>query len=272
MDEKYMQTNMLRWNELVAIHAAASSDYNLENFKKGDIRIRALEREEVGDVAGMSLLHLQCHFGLDTLSWARLGARVTGVDYSDRGIALARALSQELAIPADFVLSNVYDLPKIFDAAGQFDIVYTSHGVLNWLPDLRPWAQVIAHYLKPGGFFYIAEGHPFLWTFDENSANFQITYPYFTREALLFTTENTYADKNAKVQNTTEYNWNHTFSEIICSLIEAGLRIDFLHEYPFCAWDCLPAMQPDTDRWYRITDPAKATMIPLTFTLKATKV
>ncbi len=269
---EYMEINRERWNELVAIHAASTSDYDLEGFKNGSIRIRTLEREEIGEVSGKSLLHLQCHFGVDTLSWARLGAKVTGVDYSDQAITLARSLSQELHMPATFVLSNVYDVPQTLDAAGQFDIVYTSHGVLGWLPDLKPWAQVIAHYLKPGGFFYIAEAHPFMWTFDESSPDFKLKYPYFMREPILSIAENSYADKNAKVQHSTEYGWNHTLSEILSSLLDVGLRIDFLHEYPFCSWACFPNMSEDTDRWYRITDSDKADMIPLTFTLKATKV
>ena len=270
---EYMEVNRERWNELVALHADSTSDYDLEGFKNGDIRIRTLEREEVGEVTGKSLLHLQCHFGIDTLSWARLGARVTGIDYSDQAITLARSLSQELHIPATFVLSNVYDLLQSLDAAEQFDIVYTSHGVIGWLPDLKPWAQVIAHYLKPGGFFYIAEAHPFMWTFDNDSPNFELKYPYFLREPIRTDAEGSYATA-AKVQHSTEYGWNHTFSEILGSLLEVGLKVDFLHEYPFSAWKCFPNMdmQESADRWYTITDPDKADMIPLTFTLKATKV
>ena len=269
---KYMEVNRERWNELVAHHSASSS-YDLEGFKKGDIRIRMLEREEVGDVTSKSLLHLQCHFGLDTLSWARLGAKVTGIDFSEQAIMLARTLSQELHIPATFVLSSVYDLPQTLDAAGQFDIVYTSHGVIGWLPDLKPWAQVITHYLKPGGFFYIAEAHPFMWTFDNDSPNFELKYPYFLHEPIRTDAEGSYATA-AKLQHSTEYGWNHTFSEILGSLLEVGLKVDFLHEYPFSAWKCFPnmAMQEGEDRWYRFTDPAMATMLPLTFTLKATKV
>ncbi len=269
---EYMEVNRERWNELVAHHSASSS-YDLEGFKKGDIRIRILERGEVGDVNGKSLLHLQCHFGLDTLSWARLGAKVTGIDYSDQAITLARSLSQELHIPATFVLSSVYDLPQALDAAGQFDIVYTSHGVLGWLPDLKPWAEVIAHYLKPGGFFYIAEAHPFMWTFDNDLPNFELKYPYFLREPIRTDADGSYATA-AKVQHRTEYGWNHTFSEILGSLLEVGLKVDFLHEYPFSAWKCFPnmAMQEDEDRWYRFTDPTLSSMLPLTFTLKATKI
>lgn len=267
---EYMETNRERWNELVALHAA-SNMYDLEGFRNGDIRIRALEREEVGNVSGKSLLHLQCHFGIDTLSWAHLGAQVTGIDYSDQAIHMARSLSDELHIPATFVLSSVYELPQTLDAVEQFDIVYTSHGVLGWLPDLKPWARVIDHYLKPGGFFYIAEAHPFIRTFDNDSPDFKLKYPYFMREPIRSVAENSYATKNAKVQHSTEYNWNHTLGEILGSLIDAGLKIDFLHEYPFSEWKCFPNMQEDEDRWYTITDLNMTNMLPLTFTLKATK-
>ncbi len=268
---EYMEVNRERWDELVA-HHATSDTYDLEGFKKGDIRIRAFEREEVGDVTGKSLLHLQCHFGLDTLSWARLGAKVTGIDYSNQAIALARSLSQELHIPAIFVLSSVYDLPQTLDAAEQFDIVYTSHGVLGWLPDLKPWAQVIAHYLKPGGMFYIAEAHPFMHIFDNDAPDFKLRYPYFMREPIFTEGEGSYAT-SAKVRHTTEYNWNHTFSEILTSLIDVGLKIDFLHEYPFSEWKCFPNMnmQEVENRSYTFTDPSLSHMLPLTFTLKATK-
>lgn len=119
-----------------------------------------LEVEQVGDVRGKRLLHLQCHFGIDTLSWARRGAQVTGVDFSGDAIAYAQRLSVETGLAGDFVCSNVYDLRSALDAPGAFDVVFTSYGVLNWLPDLRPWAELVAHYLKPGGFFYIVESHP----------------------------------------------------------------------------------------------------------------
>ena len=153
--------------KLTPIHAR-SAFYDVEAFKAGQSRLLSIEREEVGDVRGKSLLHLQCHFGLDTLSWARLGAQATGVDFSAPAIRLARALNDELGLGATFVHSNVYDLPDAL--TGQFDIVYTSYGVLVWLPDLIRWAAVVAHFLEPGGTFYIVEGHPFMYVFDMERA------------------------------------------------------------------------------------------------------
>ncbi len=143
MDE-YLKKNKELWNELTAIHAG-SEFYDVDGFKRGKCSLSSIELEELGDVSGKSLLHLQCHFGLDTLSWARLGARVTGVDFSDKAIDLARSLSRDLKIEADFVQSDIYDLPDNLD--GEFDIVFTSGGVLPWLPDLKRWAEIITHFL-----------------------------------------------------------------------------------------------------------------------------
>ncbi len=267
----YMKVNLDRWNELVDIHAK-SEFYNIAGFKAGTRPLHGLELEELAaDVPGKSLLHLQCHFGMDTLSWAHLGAKVTGVDFSDKAIAQAQALSKELGIDANFVCSNVYDLPQVL--SGQFDIVYTSYGVLGWLPDLQRWGQVIAHFLKPGGIFYIAEDHPFIGIFDNDSLSldFKITYSYFLTEPLKFEVQGSYADPNAKLVHTTEYGWNHSLGEIINALISAGLKIDFLHEFPFCAWAYFPDMEEGEDRMFRFKDERLKNMLPLTFSIKATK-
>src|SRR5947209_740824 len=169
MDE-YMATNRKLWDAWTKIHLD-SEFYDVASFRNGErpIRIRDYEREEIGEVAGRSLLHLQCHFGLDTLSWARLGAEVTGADFSGRAIELARSLAGELGLPARFVHSDVYSLPA--NLQGEFDIVFTSYGVLYWLPDLSRWAEVVAHFLKPGGVFYVVEYHPFSQVFDDENAS-----------------------------------------------------------------------------------------------------
>jgi SAM-dependent methyltransferase len=263
-----MKANLDWWNEVVGVHAHGDT-YGLESFKAGMSRLTYLEREEVGDVAGKSLLHLQCHFGLDTLSWARLGATVTGVDSSENAIALARSLAEEGGLDATFVHSDLYDLPHAL--SGQFDIVYTSYGVIGWLPDLLPWGSIIAHFLKPGGFFYIAEGHPFMWLLDDTSADFKVAHSYFSRDPIREEVEGSYSDKTARMEHTVTYGWNHTFSEIFTSLLSAGLRIDFLHEFPFCAWDNFPDMVLGEDKFNRMKDPHKEHMIPMTFSLKATK-
>lgn len=268
--DTYTKTNQDWWNEAAEVHAQGKG-YQLQAFKDGSIKLHPLEREEVGDVTGKRLLHLQCHFGLDTLSWARLGAHVTGIDFAEKAIAIAQTIAQEVHLDATFVCCDIHHLPDVLDAAGTFDIVYTSYGVIGWLPDLEPWGKMIAHYLKPGGFFYIAEGHPFMWTLDEKSPAFQLRYPYFSREPIQDEASGTYAEKEAKLEHTTTYGWNHTLSEILGSLLSAGLTLDFFHEHPFCAWDCLPDMEESQDRLMRFKDSQKREMLPLMFSLKATK-
>lgn len=266
MDE-YIESNRKLWDAWTSIHEK-SEMYNIAGFKAGKSSLKELELREVGDVQGKSLLHLQCHFGKDTLLWARLGAIVTGADFSERAIELARSLSEELGIPARFVLSNLYNLPDVLHDT--FDIVYTSYGVLGWLPDIPGWARVVSHFLKPGGSFYIAEIHPFLWLFDDNDqSELKVRYPYFQGSVpLKFDVKGSYADPTADYTGV-EYGWNHTVGDYINSLIDAGLRLEFFHEFPFIPWQALPFMQRGEDRWWRL--PEDLAKIPLLFSLKATK-
>ncbi len=263
---RYMDANKAMWNEYAALHAN-SDFYDLQGFRKGAIKLNPLEREEVGDVCGKSLLHLQCHFGMDTLSWARLGATVTGMDFSPEAIRLAEALSEELRLPARFLCCNLYDLPAHLQE--QFDVVFTSYGVLCWLDDIRRWAQIAASCVKPGGFFYIAEFHPFALVFDDEASELHYRYPYFLKEPLSFEIKGSYADPAAQVKAKTEYEWQHTLADIVTALIEAGLEIEFLHEHPFSVYGQLPMLQPDGTGYWRF--PQGAQPIPLMFSLKATK-
>jgi SAM-dependent methyltransferase len=265
MDE-YIRGNLEHWNEVTPIHAR-SAFYDVEGFKKGRNTLESIELEEVGDVSGKSLLHLQCHFGMDTLSWARLGANVTGVDFSEDAIDLARSLSKELGIEASFISSDIYDLPKVLNK--KFDIVFTSRGVLCWLPDLNKWAEVISHFLKPGGIFYIVEGHPSMMVFDDSkdATELKVRYSYFHKpEPDRWEPDGSYADRNAKV-TTPSYEWTHSMGDIINALISSGLRIEFVHEFTLCSWRRFPFMEQDEAGWWRI----KGDKIPLTFSLKATK-
>ena len=161
--QTFFESNRESWNKRTAVHKD-SAFYDLDAFKKGRSSLNAIELEGLGDVSGRSLLHLQCHFGMDTLSWQRLGAQCVGVDLSDEAIKLAREINTELGLDARFVCCNVYDLPEHLD--GSFDIVFTSYGTIGWLPDLDKWAAVVARYLTPGGVFYIADFHPVLWKMD----------------------------------------------------------------------------------------------------------
>ena len=278
MDE-YIKGNRDLWNEITPIHAR-SDFYDVEGFKNGkSSMLYPVELEEMGDVTGKSLLHLQCHFGMDTLSWARLGAKVTGVDFSDKAIELARSLSHELEIEADFICSDIYKLPDVLDE--KFDIVYTSAGVLCWLPDLKQWAEIISHFLQPVGFFYILEGHPFSCVFDDSldGKELKVRYSYFhTPEPAKWEPQCDYTspvkgsikwidnDPDAVVTHGS-YEWTHSLGDIINSLISAGLRIEFLNEFPFIFYKCFPFMEQDDDGGWRI----KGDKIPLVFTLKASK-
>ncbi|HEY3240046.1 MAG TPA: class I SAM-dependent methyltransferase, partial [Acidimicrobiia bacterium] len=233
--DPHVAANKALWNEWTPIHVR-SEFYDVEGWKagRGGDDLRPLLVEEVGEVAGKDLLHLQCHFGLDTLSWARRGARATGADFSERAIEQARLLSAETGLDATFVLSDVVDLPAQLE--GDFDVVFTSFGAINWLPDLPRWAEVVAHFVRPGGFFYIAEAHPFAWVFDDDDAatELRLRYHYWpSPDPLVFANDGSYADPDAPVSEPLEYAWQHSLGEIISSVAAAGLRIDYLHEHPW---------------------------------------
>ena len=265
--DKYLRANRELWNEITPIHAG-SELYDVAGFKAGKTILSPtpLELAEIGNVSGKTLLHLQCHFGMDTLSFARLAAKVTGVDFSEKAIGLARSLSRETGLKADFIRCNIYDLKKYLDS--RFDIVYTSSGVLCWLPDLRGWAEIITHFLKPGGFFYIWEGHPLLSVFDntEISTDFKVTESYFHNPAPnKWEPEGDYADRNATVVHPS-YEWTHSLSDIVNALIGAGLRIEFIHEFPVSAYRWSPFTEKQADGYWHV----KGDKVPLTFSVKAT--
>ncbi len=225
----------------------------------------------MGDVTGKQLLHLQCHFGKDSLSWARLGAIVTGVDFSSHAIKLAKQLRDDTGLKATFIKSEISRLDQSNLAERSFDIVFTSHGAIYWLPDLEKWAKLIFKYLKPGGFFYIADSHPLGNMFDdEHETDLVVRYPYFHSEyPLEFDEEGSYAEGNAQIKNKKEYGWFHDLGYILNSLINAGLQIKFLHEYPFVSWQMFPFLVEKEGGWWHL--PEKFQKIPLTFTLKAFK-
>jgi len=268
MDE-YLNTNQQLWNAWTELHET-SEFYNLAGFKAGGSSLRPIESAELTEAAGRSLLHLQCHFGLDTLSWARKGARVTGVDISDRSIALAQTLSAELAIPATFVCSDVEHAPDAL--GGEFEIVFTSYGVLPWLRDLRRWGEVIAHFLKPGGIFYIVDDHPAMRSLSADATGaLTVANPYFwAAEPTRIEARGSYAapaDDQAPLRHW--YIWNHSLGEILDALIGAGLRIEFLHEFPFAMRAKFPGMECGADGvWRFATGPA----FPLLFSLQARKI
>lgn len=265
--EKYFGDNLKRWNELVDINVK-SKFYDLDGFKAGKTSLLPIEIEEVGIVEGKSLLHLQCHFGMDALSWARRGALVTGIDFSDKAISFAKRLSKELNIPAKFIQSNLYDLPKKIHA--KYDIVFTSYGVICWLPDLYRWAEVIDYCLKPGGFFYIIESHPFGIIIDEKKPPFQIGYNYFTEgKPVHWDDSDTYAGEDIELKNKSCFEWFHKISDIVNSLIKVNLKIEYLHEFPYGFFRLHPDMKKRDDGLWEFQTLKYS--VPLVFSIKAFK-
>ncbi len=265
--DKYFQANQKLWDAWTGEHEK-SPFYDLDGFKSGRESLHSIEIEELGDVQDKTLLHLQCHFGMDTLSWARRGARVTGVDLSPASVNLARSLSLDLNLPSHFVCSDIDMLPGKLN--GQFDIVFTSYGVLHWLKDLHRWGQVIAHFLKPGGIFYIVEDHPFMRVFDSDSEkDLKVSnYYFFVEEPVKVELEGSYAN-DFKGEKHTFYMWDHSLGDVLNSLIEAGLRIEFLHEFPLANRAKFPYMAKGEDGWWRLTH--EHNMVPLLFSLQARK-
>ena len=261
--DKRLEYNKTMWNALTGPHVI-STFYDVAGFKAGKDWLRPLELEEMGDVTGKSLLHLQCHFGMDTLSWGRRGAKATGGDFSDEAIKAAQKLSRETGIEAEFICSDIYALPGVLEK--QYDIVFTSYGVIGWLPDLDKWGKIVTHFLKPGGFFYIAEFHPLLFTLGEQTADMRVVTPYFGQD-------NPYHYENGTdyasdfTHNLASYQWQFTVGEVVTSLAKAGLHIQYLHEFPLCCFPARKYMYEDKDGWWRL----EGDKIPLTFSIKAVK-
>ena len=261
--DKEFKTNKETWNHKVDAHAQ-SDFYFLEAFKAGKSSLNKYELDALGDVSGKSLLHLQCHFGQDTLSWSRMGATCTGVDLSDNAIGLAQQLNQELKQDATFVCCNVLDTSQ--HVLETFDIVFTSYGTIGWLPDLKPWAQMISERLKEGGTFYIVDFHPIVWMYDYTTGKSVMKYAYHHKGAIYEEYEGTYADEKAKIINK-EYGWNHSMSEVIQSLIDVGLTIDTFNEMDASPYDVFPDLEKNKEGLYEL----KEKMYPLLFEIKATK-
>ncbi len=264
--QRYIDANKELWNTWTGIHVQ-SPFYDVEGFKAGKIRLHATELAEVGEVRGKSLLHLQCHFGLDTMSWTRHGARATGLDFSDKAIDYARSLAAELSLDTHFVCADLYAAPEHLHE--EFDIVYTSQGVLWWLPDLDRWAEIVAHFLKPGGFFYLYEFHPFGNVFDQDDKlSLKPTYPYLHGpEPLRFDTDGSYAGVGPRG---VEYGWDHMMGDVINALIKAGLHLEWLHEFSYCTYQRFPILvQADNGNW--VFPPELENMVPLQYSIRAHK-
>ncbi|SRR5690606_32986738 len=259
--QTYFDANKELWNKRTAVHRD-SSFYDLAGFKAGQAVLTPIETTELGDVNGKTMLHLQCHFGMDSLDWARRGAKVTGVDLSDVAIDEARKLNDELGLDAKFICSNVYDIEQHLDE--KFDIVFTSYGVIGWLPDLDKWAAIISKYLKPGGTFYMAEFHPVVWMFDDEFTH--IKYYYENREVIETESKGTYTDRDADIV-AKEYGWNHSISEVLNSLLNQGLKLKHFNEFSYSPYPCFNNVVQGEDGNWRIK--GMEGKIPMMYSLSA---
>ncbi len=256
--------NRANWDGRVPVHLA-SEFYDLDGFRAGAGSLRPFEAAEAGEVTGRRLLHLQCHVGLDTLSWARNGAQVTGLDFSEPAIAAARSLAASLAIDASFVVADVYD--AVTALGGQrFDVVYTGTGALVWLPDIRRWAAVVAELLEPGGFLYLVEGHPFAQVLDDAQGT-TVVRDYFDDQPQVEDYPYSYTD-GPELQHTRSVQFQHQLGQIVTALADTGLRLDFINEHDFDAFQRFESLQRDGAQ-YRF--PPGHPRVPMMFSLRATR-
>lgn len=230
--ENYLQINKQTWNNKVSIHVD-SDFYEQEKFINGKVTLPQTDLDVLGDVSGKKILHLQCHFGQDSLSLARLGSKVTGIDFSEDAIAKAKSLNEKLGLDAEFICCDVYD--TLQHITEKYDIVYTSYGTIGWLPDLDKWASVIANALKPNGKFVFFEFHPMVWMYD-NDFN-EVFYNYFKSEPILEEETGTYADRHVDIEYKT-ITWNHSLSEVFQSLIKQNIIIKNFEEFNYSNYDC----------------------------------
>ncbi|MGH6903177.1 MAG: class I SAM-dependent methyltransferase [Geminicoccaceae bacterium] len=268
--DRFRSANRIHWNERAEFNLRT---WDVEGFLADPGRLSKMveaDRHEVGEVRGRSLIHLQCHFGLDTLSWARLGAEVTGVDFAPGAIAAAIDLAKRAGLHARFVEADVYRTPAAVRDA--FDIVYTSGGVLCWLPDISGWASVVSELLKPGGTFYIHEAHPVLWALEDERADDQLVIgrPYFaTLQPKRWDDDPLWDEGRPRLPHMTCYEWSHGLGEIVSALIDCGLTIRSLKEHRRCLWQPLRFMVPDSQGWWRL--PEGSERLPLMYSIRASK-
>ena len=238
--------NQALWNALTDVNFR-SKMYDIDTFVNGRNSLTRSELELIGDVKGRTLLHLQCHFGQDTLSLARMGAQVTGLDLSDRAIEKARELACRCGLQAEWIQGNVLDPQPQLE--GKYDIVFSSYGTIGWLPELTPWAGNIARYLKPGGRFIFVEFHPVIWMFDNEFRS--ITCSYFNKEAIVEIQKGSYADRDAPIEMPA-HGWNHSLADVIGPLLSEGLSIEHFSELDGSPHDCFSNAIKGEDGLYRI--------------------
>jgi len=259
----YQEINRKTWNKKTKVHLE-SDFYDQAGFLKGKSSLNSIELNLLGDVRNKSILHLQCHFGQDTISLARMGAQVTGVDLADEAIDAARKLASACGVDATFVACDLYDAPKHIDE--KFDIVFTSYGTIGWLPDLMRWAELIQSFLKPGGRLVFVEFHPVVWMFDDDFQT--VGYNYFNDGPIVETFTGTYADRNSDLVTET-VNWNHGIGEVLTSLLASGLNIQHFEEFDYSPYACFKHVEEFDSGKFRIKH--LQNNIPMVYALVATK-
>lgn len=259
-EEEYITENRNLWNARVPVHFD-SEFYGMDEFMAGKSSLKKIELGLLGDVKGKSILHLQCHFGQDSLSLARMGARVTGVDLSDAAIAKAREINSTLGTQAEFICCDVYSLKEHLHK--KFDMVFTSYGTIGWLPDMDKWADIVQHFLNPGGEFIFADFHPLVWMY--NNEFTQIAYSYFNTGPIIEESTGTYTDRNAPIQQT-EYGWNHALEEVLSALLNQGLELKVFKEYNYSPYNCFSNMVKEEEDCYTI--PALGRKAPMVYAMK----
>lgn len=266
----YVEINRRNWDERAAIHARdATCDYMLDRFRAGEDALHAIEAAELGDISGKRVLHLQCHIGRDTLCLVRRGATVTGLDFSSAALDVARRLSEQTGLEADFVEGTVDRAPDL--TPGPFDLVFTTWGTICWLPDVSEWAKVIASVLAPGGELYFADAHPGFNVLEEVAGRLVPTYDFQTPadRPLQFANETTYTGDPTVMSHRSTREWIHSLSAVLGGLIDAGLAITMFREHEVLPWRGLPSLVPAPDRMWRLPDGAPR--IPLSYSLRAKK-
>jgi SAM-dependent methyltransferase len=264
-EDEWYATNRDYWDERAPLHVA-SEFYGLEHFLADPeaTTLRPFEIAEVGDVAGRTLVHPQCHFGMDTLSWARRGARVTGLDISPAAVAAANGAASRAGLDGTFVVGNVYDAAEAVGGRA-FDIVYTGLGALNWLPDVGRWARVMAALTAPGGFLYLAEFHPVHSILGDDDLT--VTHPYFHTEPLAFDEPGTYADLDAATTTNKTYEWTHGIAEVLTAILDAGFTLELFHEHDYTLFPRWPFLVREGRDTYRL--PPGTPSLPLMYSLRA---
>jgi SAM-dependent methyltransferase len=271
-DEAF-RCNRANWDERVGLHLG-SRGYDLPALRAGSARLNGIEEAELPPIAGKRIVHLQCHFGADSLKLAQRGAEVVGLDFSHPAITAARSLASELGLSGrtQFVCADLYDTLQAIPQPHGFDLAFVTWGAICWLPDIVRWAAIVAALLRPGGSLYLAEGHPTAYVFDDATRSADgmpgLFVPYFSGEPLIETDGSDYADREARLENAITYTWMHPIGEVVTSLIGSGMTLDWLHEHDAVPWQMFEILVQDPTGLYRWPDKP---WLPLAFSLAATR-